>query len=160
MATFPQTPSGLNEQARQRGPRHEAMQRSFMEFLRARRVTVGIPPGATVHRHVESELILDSNARIGGFVDCAEILSVSGASTIASLFEIKPVIDDVYGIVRQAKAILFHARRAIIADQHWCYVVVPADDPLIDDLRAEWPHVWAFGASFKPEDEDIGEANE
>ena len=142
------TPSGFHETARQRPHAHDAMQAEFLAFLRARRTT-GLRPGAFVRRSVEGEMPLIRHGRVVSFADAAEILTVDFI-TVVSLFEIKPRIDTVFGVVRQAKAMLVLARSCIPAHQHYCHLVVPNDDPLLADLKAEWRHVWAWGAAFEP----------
>lgn len=144
----PSTPSGFHQRARQRGVTHDKMQAELLAFLRARPLA-GIPLGAIVHRQVEGELPLTRRGQVVSFADAAEILTVNLA-TVVSLFEIKPRIDTVFGIVRQCKAMLALARACITGDQHYCHAVVPHDDPLIADLRAEWPLVWAWGVTFSP----------
>lgn len=148
---FPSTPSRAHEDAWRRDAGHDAMQETFLAFLRSRPIAA-IPEGAIVHRTVEAELPLHRNGRIVSFVDAAEILTIN-LTTIVSLFELKPRIDTVFGIVRQAKMMLELAQAEIQADQHYCHVVVPAGDPLIAALRQHWERVWAWGATFEPAEE-------
>ncbi len=141
------TPSGFHDAAYRRDAGHDAMQQAFLVFLRARPISA-VPAGAIVHREVEGEFPLYRRGQIVAYADAAETLTVNLTTTL-SLFEIKPRIETVYGIVRQAKA-LESLAKAIQADFHVCHVVVPATDPLIGAMRAEWPRVWAWGISFEP----------
>lgn len=128
------------------------MQRDFLAFLRAR-PTAAVTPGAITSRLVEGEYELIRGGQVVSFVDAIEILDVgilSQSLRTVTMFEIKPVIDTVYGIVRQAKAQLQLARLLIPANVHVLHVVVPHDDPLLGDLRVEWPNTWAWGLQFKP----------
>lgn len=139
------TPSGFHDDAYRRDAGHDAMQQRFLEWLRSRPIA-GLPTNAVVHRAVEGEYPLMRRGQIVAYVDACEILTVNLVSTV-SLFEIKPTIHTVYGVVRQAKA-LEALSRAIPADFHFCHVVVKAGDPLLPALRAEWPRVWAWGITF------------
>jgi hypothetical protein len=147
IGNFPPTPSRFHDDAWRRDRGHDAMQAAFLEFLRDR-PTAAIPEGAIVYREVEAEKPLYLRGQIVSYVDCCEILTVN-LTTFVSLFEIKPRIDTVFGIVRQLKSALDIAKRSIPGDLYFCHVVVPASDPKLADLRAEWPHVWAWGITFE-----------
>lgn len=141
------TPSGFHGSARGRPVSHDIMQRDFLAYLRAK-PTVNIPDGVLSHRQVEGEYPLVRNGQVISFVDAIEILEIGVLSQelrTISLFEIKPVIDTVYGIVRQAKSQLQLAETLIPADVHVLHLIVPHDDPLLLEMRAEWPHTWAWG---------------
>ncbi|NBV20343.1 MAG: hypothetical protein EBS11_27745 [Janthinobacterium sp.] len=86
------------------------------------------------------------------FVDAVELLTVDFVTT-CNIFEIKPRIATVFGIVRQAKAMLTLAESCIPAALYYCHVIVPHDDPMLADLRKEWPHTWAWGARFEDGEE-------
>ena len=147
----PQPPSRYHDQAYRRDAGHDDLQQEFLDWMRSR-PTALLPIGAPVHRHVEGEYALRRNGQIISFVDAIEILTVN-LTRIVSLFEIKPRIETVFGIVRQAKALLDLAQTDIRADQHYCHVVVRAGDPMIPMLRKYWPHVWAWGETFEPEED-------
>lgn len=147
------SPSRFHDQAYRRDAGHDAMQAAFLDFLRSRPVVI-VPMGAFIHREVEAERALRKDGDIVSYVDAIEIVTVN-FTTVANLFEMKPRIHTVFGILRQAKAILELAKQDIIADQHHCHVVVPAKDPLIGVLRQHWPLVWAWGATFEPTGADI-----
>ena len=126
------------------------MQAEVLAYLRTRPLA-GVPYGAIVDRHVEAEYAFVRNGQVVGFVDAIEIVTVN-LTAVAHLFEIKPKIDTVFGIVRQAKAAEALAASCIPAQSHVCHVVVPHTDPLLPALRAEWQHTWAWGIEF-PEGE-------
>jgi hypothetical protein len=136
------TPSQFHDQAYRRDAGHDRLQADFLTFLRSRPFA-GIPEGAIVHRTVEAEFPLRRRGEIVAYVDAVEILTVN-LSTTASLFEVKPRIHTVFGIVRQAKAYEALAQGCIPADMHFCHVIVPAADPLLAALKSEWPRVWAW----------------
>ena len=147
----PKPPSRFHELARNRDAGHDAMQAEFLTFLRSRVVTF-IPAGATISREVEAELPLRNRAGvIVSFADAAEILLVN-FTRVVSLFEVKPRIETVFGIVRQVKAMEDLGRANYPDAQVWAHAVVPASDPLIGELRQEWPRVWSWGISFEPVD--------
>lgn len=122
------------------------MQQELLAFLRARPLAA-VPPGAALHRVVDGEMPLLRNGQIVGYADVAEIVTVNLTTTV-NLFEVKPKIETVFGVLRQVKAVLALARQSIRADMHFCHTVVPFDDPLLAELRAEWPHTWAWGIEF------------
>lgn len=126
-------------------PTHEAIQQQVLTFLRDR--VVAAPDRAFVDRHVEGEYAIVKRGQIIAYVDAIEILSVNLFRTV-SLFEVKPVIDTVFGIVRQAKALLQLAQTTIPGEAYYCHVVVPWTDPKIEELKAEWPRTWAWGIKF------------
>lgn len=146
---IPRAPSAYHDQAWKRlrsAPQHEVMQAEVLAFLR-NRVLAGLPPRAFVDRMVEGEYPIVRRGQVVAYADAIEISSVDLLRTI-NLFEIKPSIDTVFGIVRQAKSLLQLARSTIPGEMYFCHVVVPADDPKMRDLRAEWPHTWAWGIKF------------
>lgn len=145
------TPSGFHDRAWRRAPKHDVMQREFLEFLRAR-PTLAVPPGVLSARQVEGEYPFVRNGQVISFADAIEIFDVGDLRTV-SIFEIKPIIDSIYGIVRQAKAQLQLAETLLPANVHVLHLVVPHDDPALPDLRAEWPHTWAWGIEFPSSDE-------
>ena len=145
------TPSGFHDQAYRRDAGHDAMQQAFLDWLRTRPIA-NLPPRAAVHRHVEGEYPLWRNGQIVAYADAAEVLTVNLTVTL-SLFEINPRIHTVFGVVRQAKALEALAR-SVKADFRYCHIVVKAEDPLLADLRKEWPRVWAWGVIFEPMDAD------
>lgn len=140
---IPRPPSAFHNEAYHRDAGHDALQQEVLRFLRGRSLA-GLPPAAALHREVEGERPLYRCGQIVGYVDACEIVTVNLFVT-CQLFEIKPRIQTVFGIVRQAKATLALAKTCIPADLHFCHVVVPHNDPKLSDLRAEWPHVWAWG---------------
>lgn len=143
------TPSAFHDRAWRRGIRHEVMQKEFLEFLRAR-PTVAVTSAIT-SRLVEGEYPLVRNGQVISFVDAIEILDVDFLRAV-TLFEIKPVIDDVYAIVRQCKSQLQLAITLLPANAHNLNLIVPHDDPALTDMRAEWPNTWAWGIEFPLED--------
>jgi hypothetical protein len=143
----PLTPSGAHDQAYKRDRGHDAMQAAFLDFLRSRPVAA-VPKGAFVHREVEAERPLRRRGQVVAYVDAIEILTVN-LTTVVSLFEIKPRIHTVFGIIRQAKSQLALAVSDIPADQHYCHIIVPASEPKLLELRAEWPLTWAWGVTFE-----------
>lgn len=129
------------------------MQAEFLAWLRTRPIT-GLRPGALVHRRVEAEFPLTRRGQIVAWIDAVEVLDVD-LTCIVSLFEIKPVIDTPFGIIRQAKSYLALARGEFArADHIEMHIVVPATDPLLPQLRAEWPRTWAWGATFEVCDDE------
>lgn len=143
----PRPPSSFHNdrwQAVRAGSKHDAMQAELLVFLRSRPV-VAIPDGAIVHRHVEGEYPLTRNGQIIAYTDAIDITTIN-LMRIVSLFEVKPKIETVFGIVRQAKALLSLAGQCISGDHYHCHIVVPHDDPALPDLRGEWPNTWAWGA--------------
>lgn len=144
MEIRPITPSAAHNEAYHRDAGHDAMQAEFLKFLRARPI-LAIPANAIVHRVVEAEMPILRRGQIVAYADAAEILTVNLLTTV-SLFEIKPRIHTVFGVVRQAKALLELARASIPSDLHVVHVVVPARDLKLADLRREWPNTWAWGA--------------
>gem|GEM_PF-5239700 len=142
-AIFPRPPSAYHDQAFRRDADHDIMQQKFLAFLRQRPLA-GIPYGAAVHREVEGERPIYRNGQAISFIDACEVVTIN-LTTVVNLFEIKPKIATVFGIIRQAKSQLALAKLFIPADHHYCHVVVPYNDPLISELKAEWPHVWAWG---------------
>lgn len=122
------------------------MQAEVLEHLRTRPM-VGIPEGVPVHREVVGEWPIYRRNQIVSFVDAVEIVTI-GLEKHIYAFEVKPVIDTVFGIVRQLKAmdalIATEVRpkfRVVFAVAHW-------DDPSLADLRKEWPQTWAWGIQF------------
>jgi hypothetical protein len=120
------TPSGFHDRAWRRAPKHDDMQREFLEFLRAR-PTIIVPPNAISARQVEGEYPLVRNGQVISFVDAIEILDVGFCRTV-TLFEIKPIIETVYGVVRQAKAQLELASNCFANATVTLNVVVPHDE--------------------------------
>lgn len=143
---YPLTPSRYHEQARNHPAGHDRIKQELLAFLRDRPLAA-IPECAAVHREVEAERPLHRRGQIVSYVDAVEIVTVN-LSTTVSLFEVKPQIDTIFGIIRQAKAMLALARADIPGDVHVCHLVVPHTDPLLAALRAEWPHTWAWGVRF------------
>ncbi len=146
------TPSGWHDQAWRREAKHEAMQRELLAFLRSRSIA-GLPETPLVRRTVEGEYLITIGRNIVGFADAVEILNIRLQTTV-SLFEVKPRIDDLFAIVRQAKALLQLAKRAIPAEFHYCHLIVPHDDHKLAYLRREWPHTWAWGIQFPALEDD------
>lgn len=148
MRDRPPSPSRFHDQAYRRDAGHDALQQEFLEWLRIRPVVALIQPdGIRPHRYVEGEYALSRDGNIVAYADAIEFLTIGLATTI-NLFEIKPKIHTVFGIVRQLKAQLALAKE-IRADFHFCHAVVPHTDPLIPTLRQHWPHVWAWGVTFE-----------
>ena len=142
----PLTPSAAHNEAYVRDAGHDRMQQDFLAFLRSRRL---VDRGPLVHREVEAEMPLYRRGQIVAYADAAEMIT-TGVTKQIHLYEIKPKIHTVFGIVRQAKALLDLAK-TIEADCHCVHVVVPHTDPLICQLKGEWPHVWAWGVTFDGE---------
>lgn len=140
------TPSGFHDRAWRRAPKHDVMQKDFLAYLRAR-PTMIVPASQLVSRQVDGEYPLVRNGQVISFVDAIEILDI-GLLRVVSLFEIKPIIDTVYGILRQVRAQLQLAETLMPANVHVLHIIVPHDEPMLPDLRAEWPHTWAWGATF------------
>ena len=142
-------PSRFHDEAYRRDAGHDALQAEFLAFLRSRVVTF-IPENSRVSREVEAEFPLKNRyGVVVSFADAAEILLVNFCCVV-SLFEVKPRIETVFGIIRQAKATEALGLQNWPDAQVYCHVVVPASDPLIAALRHEWPRVWAWGATFEP----------
>ena len=142
------TPSKFHDAAWRRDVGHDEMQAEFLSFLRERPMAA-IPSGSIVDRRVEGELPLVRFGQVVSFVDAAEILTVNFLTTV-TLFELKPRIETVFGVIRQAKAMLALAETAIPAELHLCHIVAKANDPKLAELRAQWPHTWAWGVTFDP----------
>lgn len=138
----PKTPSGFHGDARRRTPSHDRMQTELLAFLRGRPYAA-LPTGAPVHRVVEAEYPLVRNGQVVAFLDAVEIVTIALSSTV-NLFEIKPKIETVFGVIRQAKAGLVLAYSTIRADVLVYHIVVPWDDPLLGALRQEWPRTWGW----------------
>jgi hypothetical protein len=146
MEIRPITPSAAHDRAYHRDAGHDGMQSQFLEFLRARPIRV-IPANAIVHRVVEGEMPILRRGQIVAYADAAEILTVNLLTTV-TLFEIKPRIHTVFGVVRQAKALLNLARASIPADLHIVHVIVPSHDSRLGEMRREWPNTWGWGAKY------------
>lgn len=131
-------------------PTHEAMQSEVLDFLRTRPIA-GLSTKSTFDRQIEGEYAFIRNGQVIGFADAFEILDIDFRRFVTA-YEIKPKIDTVFGIVRQAKALLQLTRSSIKAEQHHCAIVVPHTDPLLAELRSHWPATWAWG--FRNEDAD------
>lgn len=147
---IPRTPSGFHDESWKRlraTPKHDVMQAEVLHFLR-NRVLAGLPERSFVDRMVEGEYPIEKRGQIIAYVDAIEITTIDFRTTVQA-FEIKPVIETVFGIVRQAKALLPLLRVAIPGVDHFVHIVVPANDPKIAELRTEWPHTWAWGATFE-----------
>lgn len=144
--TIPRTPSAWHDQAwkRQRAtPKHDVIQRDVLTFLRGRRLA-GIPEGAWVDRMVEGEYAIVLRGNIVAYVDAIDIFSVNMLRQVHA-FEIKPAIDTAFGIVRQIKHTMHLLEQAIPNAMHFGHLVVPVEDPLLAELRTEWPQTWAWG---------------
>ena len=149
------TPSSFHNdkwQVARKHPNHDRLQMDVLAHLRTRPIA-GVRPMDIVVREVEGEYPIVRRGQVIGYADAIESLPVNGVRVV-SLFELTPVIETVFGIVRQAKALLQLAVTSIEADQHYCHVVVPAGDPLLAGLRAEWPHTWAWGATVQEQPHD------
>jgi len=147
------TPSGFHDEKWRQNralPTHDEMQRDFLTFLRARSIIVS---GALVTREVIPEYEFVRKGRIVAFADAVEIVDVDFMRTV-NIYEIKPIIETVFGIVRQCKALFQLARELIPGNVQVVHAVVPFNDPLLDALRVEWPAAWGWGATFKPVTED------
>lgn len=152
---IPRTPSGWHNQSWQRmraTPKHDVMQRDVLTFLR-NRVLAGIPEGAFVDRMVEGEYAIVLHGHIMSYADAIEITSVNLRREV-HVFEIKSVIDTVFGIVRQIKSQMQLISQAIPDAMHFGHLVVPVEDALLSDLRTEWPSTWAWGFKTKEEEGD------
>jgi hypothetical protein len=144
--TIPRTPSGFHESARRRAaacPRHDAMQQEVLAFLRGRTIA-GAPKGAFILHEVEAEKPFTRNGQVIAYADAMETIQVNLFRSV-NVFEIKPRIETVFGILRQVKGLLELARKEVPGDMHFGHVVVPADDPRLAEMRAEWPNTWAWG---------------
>lgn len=149
---IPRTTSKFHSEAREKlrsHPKHDTMQREVLEFLRTRKLG-GLEHQNFVTKIVEGEYPLIWRGQVVSFADGIEILTVNFRTTV-TIFEIKPIIDTVCGILRQVKAQLVLAQTAVPGDEHIGIIVVPASDPLLAELRAEWPHTWAWGIKFPDE---------
>ena len=149
---LPKPPSKFHED-RGRGKsswRHDKMQAELLAFLRARSIA-GLPANAVINREVEAEYPLTKRGQVVSFVDAIEVLDVN-LLRFVSAFEVKPEIDSPCAIVRQAKSSAELLRHQIKFIAHLDYhLVCDANDPKLADLRAEWPHVWAWGVVFDPD---------
>jgi hypothetical protein len=144
--TIPRTPSGWHNDAWKRlraTPKHDVMQRDVLTYLRGRKL-VGLPDGAFVDRMIEGEYPIVLRGNIVAYVDAIEIFSVDLRRQVHA-FEIKPVIETTFGIVRQIKHTMQLLRQVIPDAMHFGHLVVPAVDPLLSELRMEWPQTWAWG---------------
>ena len=146
----PRPPSRFHDEARRRVPSHDRMQQEVLAFLRERRLAC-LPDTPLIERHVEGEYPLHKNGQVVSFVDAIEILSIC-TERFVSAFEIKPKIDTTFGIVRQVKAQRALLWRNLKPKHCEVYVVVPINDPLLSELRAEWPHTWAWGYQVSEEE--------
>lgn len=143
---IPRTPSRWHDDAWKRmraTPKHDVIQRDVLTFLRGR-VLAGIPEGAFVDRMVEGEYAIVLRGNIVAYVDAIDIFSVNLRRQVHA-FEIKPVIDTTFGIVRQIKHTMHLLEQSIPDAMHFGHLVVPVDDPLLAELRTEWLQTWAWG---------------
>lgn len=149
-------PSYFHDQARKIAldyPGHEKIKQELLTYLRSKVIT-GLRPGAFVDRLVEGEYtILDDQKRICGYADAIEILNIDLIRTI-TIFEVKPKIDTVFGIVQQMKAYLCLAEQYMPAHHYAGNLVVPASDPRLAELRHQWPRTWAWGIKFDTDQDD------
>lgn len=124
------------------------MQAEVLAHLRNRPL-VGIPDVTPVHRDVIGEWpIHRADGQVIAFVDAVEIVTV-GLEQHVYAFEIKPVIDTAFGIVRQLKAIEALIASRIRPKFQTVFAVVRWDDPKLGILRKEWPATWAWGIQFQ-----------
>jgi hypothetical protein len=141
------TPSGFYAKGRNRSPAHDAMQAEFLSFLRQR--IIAAPAGShVIHRQVEVEMPIVQNGRVQAFADLAEIWDFQ-AGRVINLYEVKPAIESVGGLIRQCKAMLALAEASDLSGSIIsCAAVVRWNDPLLPELRASYAHVWAWGIEF------------
>jgi hypothetical protein len=134
------TPSGWHDDAYRRDAGHDAMQMAVWKYLR--NYDHEKPLMESERRSVVVEYpIVRRGAGIVAFVDVADLLWYrSSAWTIVSakLFEIKPSIKTVFGIVRQCNAIEKAFGGETMKDFR-IYAVVPFDDPKIEELSEAMP---------------------
>lgn len=143
------TPSCAHDEAFRRDAGHDSLQKEFLTFLRERRQVI-FSGDLPIHRHVEAEYPFHRHGNIVAYADAVEILHV-GPTKIVNIFEIKPKIHTVFGIVRQIKALVTLGYRDLAADICNGHIIVPAHDPKIGDLRDEWPHTWAWNIQISDE---------
>ena len=144
MALAPLTPSRAHDQAFKRDAGHDALQQEVLAFLRGRSLAQS---GATIiSRTVEAEMPFRKRGQIVAYADIGEIIDTP-LCRIVNIYEIKPRIETVFGIVRQAK-VLADLVQDIEADQRYVNVVVPHTDPLGPALLREWPRTWAWRRDF------------
>lgn len=143
----PRLPSRFHDEARRRSPNHDRMQIEVLDFLRSRKL-VGLPDTGLIDRTVEGEYPIIRRGQVVSFVDAIEILEIDLRKYV-SAFEIKPKIDSVFAIVRQAKATLALLQSTLRPAYCVCHVVVPHTDPLLLEMRAAWPQTWAWGLPTK-----------
>lgn len=142
----PRPPSYWHDQAYRRPRRHDEMQKEFLDFLCDRRLA-GLPDTELIDRQVEGDFPLYAGGKSVSplsFVDAIEILDIR-LERFVSAFELKPEIYSVSGIIRQVKAQIPLIWSNLKPHHFQYYIVVPATDPLLPDLRAEWPQTWAWG---------------
>lgn len=138
-------PSRWYSSGRDRGPTHDQMQAELLSFLRSRKIwTPSCKPAISIDRVVEGEYAFTRRGQVIAFADAIEILTID-LFKVVNLFEVKPKIESVFAVVRQATALLELAKSSIQADLHYCNIVVPAADPLLPGLRVEWQHAWGWG---------------
>ena len=155
---FPRSPSAWHDLIWKRPPSHSVMQRELADFLRSAARTISLR-GSEAFRHevhVEHPIPGQDGYPVA-FLDVVEFVAVN-LTTIVHLFEVKPVIEAT-GPLRQIKGYLALAEKPRVfeweiglplrPDQIHGHIVVPFNDPRLAELRAEWPHVWAWGETFE-----------
>ena len=132
------------------------MQRELADFLRSAARTISLRGSEAVYREVHVEQPVP-NGTTFALVDVAEFCAVN-LTNIIHLFEVKPVIFGTAPLAQMKGYLLLAARPAafhwengipITPDQIHGHIVVPFNDPRLAELRAEWPHVWAWGETFE-----------
>jgi hypothetical protein len=127
-----------------RGKTHDQMQTELLSFLRSRKIwTPSSKTVVAIDRVVEGEYAFTRRGEVVAFADAIEILTID-LFKVVNLFEVKPKIESVFAVIRQATALLELAKSSMMADLHYCNIVVPAADPLLPELRVEWPHAWGW----------------
>jgi hypothetical protein len=128
------------------------MQQEVLAFLRSRK-PAGLPDTDIIDRLVEGEFPLFKRGQVVSFVDAIEILEIR-LKRFVSAFEIKPVIVSPTAVIRQVKSQLALIRSNLKPTRCDIHIVVPATDPLLPELRAEWPQTWAWGFKLDQEVDD------
>lgn len=152
------TPGGWHDEARKRDAGHDEMQLAVYRFLLTQRrpyttdevgasvfsTVFEFPIGPVGSRVVRDRIATertsygdeDRPAKISAFADIAELYGPPGRGCwdYAVLYEVKPKIETIGGIVRQCRALRQAFEASFPKAQCAVIVVIPRDDPLLKSL--------------------------
>lgn len=146
------SPSQAHDEAYQRSPAHDAMQVDFYKYMESlfeiRIVTVEQDDGRVFEYKadfIEAEASFIVNNAIIGFADIVQVLVSKDTDVrLIEIYELKPSIDTIGGLVRQCKVLHHQAERFFLKKRQIRVIpVVPYDDPALPDFWLLWGHLVA-----------------